>query len=305
VRFVTFRPGKQTQLGVEIAGWIVDLACASREMAPSIHGRLPASMSDLLKENEETWQFVRKIYDHFREQIEKDLRTRLAEDYVFSVDEIEYLPPVLSPGKIICVGMNYPDPVQPGSRPDYPVLFLKPASTMIGHQQPIQIPKVSREIKIEGELAVVIGRRGKHIRPEDVPSYVAGYMIANDATASDLEKRTSQWATGKILDTFTPMGPYLVTSDEGINPNELTIKTTLNERVVQAANTREMFFGVADLVSYISQLATLEPGDVILTGSPKRNGEELAAEVLIKPGDRVSIEIENIGTLANSVVEEK
>ena len=146
-----------------------------------------------------------------------------------ALDEVTLRAPIIDPGKMICVGMNYPSPASSSdSDPNYPVLFLKPASTLTGHRQPIVIPRVSQDVFCEGELAVVIGRRGKHIPPEEAFSFVAGYTIANDVGARDLEQRSSQWTTGKLPDTFCPMGPALVTRHEIPDPNALTIKTFLN-----------------------------------------------------------------------------
>lgn len=176
---------------------------------------------------------------------------------------------------------------------------------LTGYGQPIVIPCLSQEISIEGELAVVIGRRGKHIGQHDALSYVAGYTIANDIGASDLERRSSQWATGKLPDTFCPLGPALITRDEVPDQNALAIRTILNGQLVQSGNTRDMIFNVPYLVSYISALATLEPGDLILTGSPKQLGNALAPQAFIKPGDLVSIRIDILGDLTNPVAAEE
>lgn len=304
VKLVNYRWKDQNRLGAEADGWIVDLRCAFKAVASGGEAVFPATMIEMLQGVKGGWRSVEKAYDHVRELVGSDLMDFECADLLQPAEAIEFLPPVLSPGKILCVGMNYTNPLNPGSKPDYPVLFLKPGSSMTGHKQSIKIPPVTQEVKIEGELAVVIGKRGKNINQDEAGAYIAGYTIANDVTASDLEKRTSQWATGKILDTFTPTGPYLVTADEIDNPNNLRIKTTLNEQVVQDANTIQMIFNVAELVSYISNMATLEPGDLILTGSPKRNGEDPVEDLFIHPGDRVAIEIENLGRLENFVIKE-
>jgi 2-keto-4-pentenoate hydratase/2-oxohepta-3-ene-1,7-dioic acid hydratase in catechol pathway len=157
----------------------------------------------------------------------------------------------------------------------------------------------------EGELAIVIGKTGKHISIENALSYVAGYTIANDIGARDLEQRTSQWATGKLPDTFCPMGPAMVTSNEIQDPNQLTIRTYINGVPVQSGNTSEMIFNVPYLISYISSIATLLPGDIILTGSPKRIDDRPAPIVYLKAGDHISIEIEGIGVLSNQTIREE
>jgi len=216
------------------------------------------------------------------------------------------LPLEIKPGKIICVGMNYPPPNRDAGwlPPPYPVLFQKPSSTLIGSGAAIVLPRISQQVLYEGELAVVIGTRTKNIPKVDALEVVAGYTIANDIGAADLESRSSQWASGKMFDTFCPLGPSLIPSREIPNPNDLAIKTTLNGQIVQDGNTREMIFDVPFLIQYISQLTTLEPNDVILTGSPKRAGNVPDPRIPLKVGDNISIEIEGLGALINSVVAE-
>jgi 2-keto-4-pentenoate hydratase/2-oxohepta-3-ene-1,7-dioic acid hydratase in catechol pathway len=166
------------------------------------------------------------------------------------------------------------------------------------------LPRVSRQVDYEGELAVVIGRRGKYIAQRDALAHVAGYTCANDVSAHDLEFRTSQWTSGKMLDTFCPLGPALVTLDELDDPSDLPLKTILNGQTVQESRTSDMVFGVPFLVSYISSLATLEPGDLILTGTPAGIGCNRKPQVFLRPGDQVSVTIGGVGTLSNPVVAE-
>jgi len=212
----------------------------------------------------------------------------------------------IKPGKIICVGLNYP----PLNRNEgwlphpYPVLFHKPSSSLTGSGTAIVLPEISQQVFYEGELAVVIGTRAKNISLESALDVIAGYTIANDVGAADIEARSSQWASGKMFDTFCPLGPSLITSREIPNSNNLTIKTTLNGQIVQDGNTREMIFDVPFLIHYISRLTTLEPGDVILTGSPKRAGDLPDPRIPLKPGDSLRVEIEGLGVLTNSVVAE-
>lgn len=189
--------------------------------------------------------------------------------------------------------------------PKYPILFHKVATSVIGPEQEIVLPRVSTQVDYECELAIVMGKRGKYIAEADALGYVAGYTCANDVSARDLQFRTNQWTTGKMLDTFCPIGPALVTGDEVPNPNNLAIKTILNGEVLQNANTNDMIFNVPFTISYISELVTLEPGDIILTGTPSGIGATRTPPLLLKPGDRVSIEIEKLGTLTNPVVAEQ
>ena len=217
------------------------------------------------------------------------------------------LPPVGRPGKIICVGMNYPPAAGTTRRvaPEYPVLFQKPASGVIGHGEAIVLPGISKMVLYEGELAVVIGECGKNLAEENALKIVAGFTIANDVGAADIEARSSQWASGKMFDTFCPLGPNLVLKDDVKGPERLTIRTWLNDQLVQDGRTSQMIFRVSYLVSYISHLTTLEPGDVILTGSPKSVGTDPDPRIPLKPGDEIRVEIEGLGELHNPVISEE
>jgi 2-keto-4-pentenoate hydratase/2-oxohepta-3-ene-1,7-dioic acid hydratase in catechol pathway len=221
--------------------------------------------------------------------------------------EVALLTPVQRPGKIVCVGLNYRSHLAEIGEPtpEYPILFHKAATSVIGHNQPIVLPRVSGQVDYEGELAVVIGRRGKYISRRDALSYVAGFTCANDVSAHDLEFRTSQWTSGKMLDTFCPLGPVLLTRDEVPDPDQFRLRTMLNGQTVQEACTSDMVFPVGGLVSYISSLATLEPADVILTGTPAGIGCNRRPPVFLNPGDEVSVHIDGIGTLTNPVVAEQ
>lgn len=220
--------------------------------------------------------------------------------------QIQRFPLEIKPGKIICVGLNYPPPGRDDGwlPPPYPILFHKPSSSLIGSGVAIVLPRISKKVLYEGELAVVIGVRAKNVPVARALEVVAGYTIANDIGAADIEARSSQWASGKMFDTFCPLGPSLIPLEEITIPNDLTIKTTLNGQVVQDGNTQEMIFDVPYLVHYISQLTTLEPDDVILTGSPKRAGDVPDPRTPLKPGDSISVEIEGLGTLTNPVIGE-
>jgi 2-keto-4-pentenoate hydratase/2-oxohepta-3-ene-1,7-dioic acid hydratase in catechol pathway len=211
------------------------------------------------------------------------------------------------PGKIVCVGLNYRSHLAEIGEPapEFPILFQKPSTSIIGDGDSIVLPRVSSQVDYEGELAVVIGRRGKYIPEHTALSYVAGYTCANDVSAHDIEFRTSQWTSGKMLDTFCPLGPVLVAADEVPDPNRLRLKTLLNGQTVQEACTSEMIFTVPFLISYISSLSTLEPGDIVLTGTPAGIGCNRRPQVFLKAGDRLSVQIDGIGTLTNSVIAEE
>ncbi len=209
------------------------------------------------------------------------------------------------PGKIICVGMNYPMPGQPPAHLPYPVLFLKAASTIIGPEEPIVLPKDSKRVFCEAEVAVVIGRQGKHIPKAQAWDYVAGLTIANDVGAADLENRTSQWQTGKLPDTFLPLSACLTPLDHIPDLGALDIELRINDVPRLRGNTADMLFDIPTLIAYVSGLSTLYPGDLLLTGSPKGLGAQPASRAFVQAGDQVTIRISHLGMLGNSVIEEE
>jgi acylpyruvate hydrolase len=265
--------------------------------------RVPADLIGLLRGGETSLAAARQTLTFVEGQRAMDQTAGLCHP----VSEVEFLAPVPRPGKVVCVGLNYRSHLAEIGEavPEYPILFHKAATSVIGPGQAIVLPRVSRQVDYEGELAVVIGRRGKYIPEEVALSYVAGYTCANDVSAHDIEFRTSQWTSGKMLDTFCPLGPALVTRDEIPDPGCLRLTTVLNGQTVQEGYTSDMVFPVPFLVSYVSSLATLEPGDVILTGTPAGIGCNRRPQVFLQAGDRVGVRIEGIGTLANPVVAEE
>lgn len=218
-------------------------------------------------------------------------------------------PSVTRPHKIICVGLNYRKHADETNAPypEIPILFNKFDNTLTGHNSEIPVPKVTEKLDYEVELAIVIGKKTKNVNEADALDYVFGYSTANDLSARDLQMRTPQWMLGKIGDKFSPMGPYLVTADEVGDPNDLKLKTIVNGEVKQDSNTSDMIFNCAEIVSYISQYLTLEPGDVILTGTPEGVvlGLPEDQQRYIQPGDVITCEIEKLGALTNYYVEEK
>jgi acylpyruvate hydrolase len=221
-------------------------------------------------------------------------------------DEIVLRPVVPRPGKIVCVGLNYLAHVGETGRdvPEYPVLFTKFAETLCGPYDPLALPPESEQVDYEAELAVVIGRAGRRIDPEDGLSHVAGYTIANDVTMRDYQYKTHQWLQGKAWEASTPLGPWLVTPDEVGDPSELDLRLSVNDRTLQSANTAQMMFDVPALVAHVSRFVTLRPGDVLLTGTPGGVGFRREPQVFLRPGDRVRVEISGLGQLDNPVVAE-
>jgi 2-keto-4-pentenoate hydratase/2-oxohepta-3-ene-1,7-dioic acid hydratase in catechol pathway len=221
--------------------------------------------------------------------------------------QVKMRAPILDPPKIICLGLNYRDhAAESGSPiPKEPILFSKYATAIIGPEQPIVLPPVSQEVDYEAELVIVVGRRGKNIPVSAAADYVAGYTIGHDVSARDwqLKKDGKQWMVGKTFDTFAPIGPYLVTADEIPDPHNLPIRLRLNGRTMQDSNTNQMVFKVGDVLAYLSQVFTLEPGDLIFTGTPPGVGFARNPPVFLKGGDIVEVEIEGLGVLRNPVVQ--
>ncbi|MCX6028767.1 MAG: fumarylacetoacetate hydrolase family protein [Chloroflexi bacterium] len=220
--------------------------------------------------------------------------------------DVTLLAPVPRPGKIICLGYNYADHLGIGRTepPAYPIFFCKTVNTVVGPGQAIVIPPITNQVDYEAELAVVIGRRARHVAEARTYDFVAGYTIFNDVSARDFQKRSSQWMLGKSFDTFGPMGPVLVTSDEIPDPHCLELSLTLNGLELQRTNTANMIFPIPFLIAYLSAVLTLEPGDVISTGTPAKTALAHTLPPFMQPGDTVRIAIEKIGELVNPVVAE-
>jgi len=231
----------------------------------------------------------------------------IAADVVVPKRGFRLCAPVPRPGKIVGVARNYPAHAQErGDRepPQEPVLFLKSPSSVIGPEDEIVIPRATAQADYEGELAAVIGRRAHRVNADEALSCVAGYCVANDVTARDFQNARGQHFFGKSGDTFAPLGPALVTTDEISDPQDLEICTSLSGEVVQAGRTKEMLFSVAEIISFASQLMTLDPGDILLTGTPSGVGAARTPPRWLRDGDVVEIEIEHVGRLTNYVREE-
>jgi 2-keto-4-pentenoate hydratase/2-oxohepta-3-ene-1,7-dioic acid hydratase in catechol pathway len=224
----------------------------------------------------------------------------------FEPESVKLLPPVLKPPKIIGIGLNYRDHAEEGGNkvPDEPAVFAKFATALIGHGHPIVLPKASTKPDYEAELAIVIGKGGRYIPEDRWREHVFGYTCANDVSARDFQSATSQWTIGKSFDTFAPVGPAIVTADEILDPHNLDISLTLSDSVMQHSNTRNMIFSVPRLLAYLSSVFTLEPGDLILTGTPAGVGFARKPPRWLKPGDECVVKIQGIGELRNPVTAE-
>jgi acylpyruvate hydrolase len=288
MQLVTFRRAGQERLGVlrgvGSQARVLDLNSVAPELPPDIIGWLAGG------------QAVR--------QRTAQVTQSAAEAAWLPLTDVALTAPVPRPGKIMCVGRNYAEHAAEGNAetPKDPVIFTKYANTVNAPGAPVVLHRVSHQIDYEGELAVVIGRQARNVAEADALGYVGGYTILDDVSARDLQFLTSQWTIGKTLDGFAPMGPALVTTDEVPDPQNLNLRTLVNGEVVQSANTHSMIFSVAFLVAWLSRILTLEPGDVIATGTPSGVGHYHKPPRYLQPGDVVRIEIEGIGALENRMV---
>ncbi len=217
---------------------------------------------------------------------------------------VQLLAPLPRPGKILCVGLNYRDHAVESAMelPKVPAVFTKFSNAIIGHGASVIIPKMTQQPDYEAEMAIVIGKTCKRAAAADWKEYVFGYTILNDVSARDVQLSTSQWSLGKSFDTFAPMGPAIVGKDEIADPHALDIKLSIGGETLQHSNTRELIFKAPDLISYLSSIVTLEPGDVISTGTPSGVGLGRTPKRWILPGETMTIEIEGIGILTNPVI---
>ena len=218
-------------------------------------------------------------------------------------EDVRYAPPVLRPGKIVCVGLNYADHIAEsrGVAPDRIVLFAKFPSCLVGHGAPVKHPSITSQLDYEGELAVVIGRTASNVPVGQALDYVGGYTIINDVSARDLQGSEPQWIRAKALDTFAPLGPVLLDAAAAPAVADMRLRTLVNGDVRQDASCAQMITGVPELIAYISNGITLEPGDIIATGTPSGVALGMKPPVWLQPGDKVSIEITAIGELVNTV----
>ena len=222
-------------------------------------------------------------------------------DATVPLSSVQLLAPVPRPPKMICVGLNYRDHAAEARQeiPKIPTIFAKFSNVVIGPGQPIVLPKNSRKPDYEAEFAFVIGKGGRHIPSYEWQQHVFGYTVFNDVSARDFQMATTQWMMGKTFDTFAPMGPWLVSADEIADPHALDISLSIGGETLQHSNTRELIFKIPDLVAYLSSVVTLEPGDVVATGTPAGVGFARTPPRYLQPGDEVVVSIEGIGELRN------
>ncbi|MGZ8192160.1 MAG: fumarylacetoacetate hydrolase family protein [Methylobacter sp.] len=283
MKLVTFTHNNQTRVGAVIEGMVVD----SKNLA-----EIPSGMIEFLAAGSTAMEAMQRYIDSGKDRI--------------ALTEVKLKAPVPRPGKYLGISLNYADHIAETGRdkPEYPTFFTKQGTCVIAHGDAIYRPKVSDKLDYEGELAFVIGKRCRHVPVDKAHQVIAGFTIANDVSVRDWQFRSPTFTLGKSFDTAGPLGPWIVTSDEINDPHNLNLKTWIDDDKRQDSNTRHMIFNCYEMVAYLSQAMTLEPGDIIATGTPGGVGVKMTPRGYMKPGQMVSVEIEGIGTLTNSVIEE-
>ncbi len=289
MRLVSYWAGAGLEAGFEDGGRVL----SARSVSPRTD--VPITVRALLQEGVDLREMM-SVAD-----------TLLKDDDLLAgrLGEIRLGPPVPDPDKVICLGQNYADHVaeMANTRPDVPNLFTKFRNCLIGTGDAIRLPRSSRQVDYEGELAVVIGRTCRQVSEREALGHVAGYTVINDVSARDLQLRTSQYTVGKAADTFGPMGPGIVPAFAIPDPQVLQLATYLNGEQMQSGNTSAMLFSVAEAISFISEVITLEPGDILATGTPAGVGYKRVPPRFLQPGDLIEVEVERVGRLSNPVIQ--
>lgn len=284
MRLLAFDKSGQPAIGVRRGKEVVDLSAAAPTLPRDVPALLAAGPSAL--------------------EAAKKAAASPPAGAVLPEERLVYHPPVWNPGKIVCVGLNYADHAAESGlkKPDYPVLFLRVATTLVGHKQPLLVPRCSGQFDYEAEMVVVIGRKGRNISAEDCLDYVAGYSVFNEGSIRDYQFKSQTWTSGKNFDGTGGFGPDLVTADE-VPPagKGLRIRTRLNGETLQDATTNDMMFDVPELIETISEVMTLLPGDIIVSGTPSGVGFARKPPIWMKAGDTCEIELEQVGVLSNPI----
>ena len=284
MKLVNVLVDSETHLGIQTDRGIIDI----RQTGQKFGLELPRTIDDLILSGAVGLRNLEELSKH--------------EPVLLPEDSIRYAPCVTSPEKILCVGLNYSSHTKEIEMkiPEYPILFSKFNNALAAHNQEIQLPDTAVKFDYEAELVVVIGKTCRDVSKAEALSYVFGYTVGNDLSARDLQMRSGQWLLGKTCDGFAPVGPYLTTADE-IDPGHLDIRCEVNGELKQQANTSQMLFDCATIISYASQFMTLKPGDILFTGTPEGvvMGYPDGQQQWLKSGDLVSVTIERLGTLTN------
>ncbi len=300
MRLVSYSNGNGTSFGVEIGSGILDIpeALSVYHILNDRPGQpLPRTMIDLLRMDSGINAIEEMIKQYL--EITDEMRPPLV-----PLDEVRIMAPIERPGKIIALGLNYVDHIKETGRdvPKFPVIFAKFPSSVVGPDADIKYPKLTEQLDWEVELGVVIGKRCKDVSEDKALDYVAGYTVINDLTARDLQRGDGQWVRGKSLDGLCPMGPCIVTRNELGDGSGLKMHSKVNGEIKQDSTTSNLLYNVPQIVSYLSEAFTLEPGDVIATGTPSGVGFVRDPPEFLKPGDEVEAYIEKIGTVRNRIV---
>lgn len=314
MRLVTFAARGQTRVGAVEGDWIVDLTRAARAHyaakglpRPEARARalVPPSMTRVLAGGDEALALAREVAAEIRDALAGPEARALERDGVaWRSGDVRLLPPVPAPPKVLCVGRNYAEHAREGGSapPEIPIYFGRFPHSLLGPGEPYVLPSASEQVDYEGELAAVIGRRGRDIPESRALDYVAGYTVFNDISIRDYQRRTTQWMIGKNFDRSGPLGPALVTRDEVPDPQSLTLTVDVSGERLQEASTGIMIFSVAYLIADVSRAMTLEPGDIIATGTPSGVGFARKPPRWLRAGDIVRISITKVGVLETPVV---
>jgi 2-keto-4-pentenoate hydratase/2-oxohepta-3-ene-1,7-dioic acid hydratase in catechol pathway len=314
LKLLSFDFNGQQRLGELRDEGIIDLGRAHdlfhsevTETHDAIPTSFPQRMIDFLESGKELSNYTSDLTDHIHGLLPKRSRELQDQRVLVKTTDVHVLPPVPVPPKIICLGLNYRDHAEEARvpLPERPLIFSKPSTTIVGPEDPVVYPKISTQVDYEVELAAIIGKGGKDIPESHALDHVAGYSIFNDVSARDIQFEDKQWFRGKSFDTFAPTGPCLVLKDQISDPHHLKMQLRVNGEVRQNGTTANMIFKTPHLIAFISRVMTLQPGDVIATGTPAGVGFYAKPEKkLLKPGDMVEAEIEGIGVLRNRIITE-
>ena len=295
MKIARFRVGGKEHYGIVEDEKVVSVTAIS----PFVKCSMPQSIEELIAHGPETVK-------EFEEAL-KNTGGEVLAGATYRLEEVELLAPLVAPPKIVCLGLNYYDHAaeQDAKIPDEPIIFMKPRTAVTGPFKPIVKPSFVEKLDYEGELAIIIGRRCKNVSVEEAKQCIFGYTVFNDVSARDIQFKDRQWTRGKSFDTFAPIGPYIVLAEQVGDPNNLRIRTWVNDELRQDSTTANMVFNVYEIVHYLSRVMTLEPGDLIATGTPAGVGVFMKPQPkFLRAGDRIIIEIERVGRLENYVVEE-
>ncbi len=281
MKLATFSQAGTTRIGLVEGDELVDLAAAAPELPRDMLSFLEAGPAVLQAASAATGPRI-------------------------PLSEVQLEAPIARPPKFLAVGLNYADHVAESGQetPTHPMIFNKQSTCVTGPTDPVHVPKVSHVLDYEGELGFVIGKHARHVSADDAADYIAGYLVVNDATTRDWQFHTPTWTIGKSFDTHGPIGPWIVTADELPDPHRLDLRTYVNGELRQESNTKQLIFNCFQLVEYLSKAFTLEPGDIIATGTPSGIGLALKPPQLLKAGDVVRVEIDGLGQIENPVIDE-